>query len=69
MRVIVFCPTILSAANPIYETLKYLEDDDIILDYSDDKLLNKLDEIEIEKKEIEDDTNENLLDFTSYKMR
>ena len=54
MRVIVFCPTILSAANPIYETLKYLDDDDIILDYSDNKLLNKLDEIEIEKKEIED---------------
>ena len=54
MRVIVFCPTILSAANPIYETLKYLDDDDIILDYSDNKLLDKLDEIETEKKDIED---------------
>ena len=54
MRVIVFCPTILSAANPIYETLKYLDDDDIILDYSDNKLLEKLDDIENEKKEIED---------------
>ena len=54
MRVIVFCPTIMSAANPIYETLKYLDDDDIILDYSDNKLLEKLDDIENEKKEIED---------------
>jgi hypothetical protein len=54
MRVIVFCPTILSAANPIYETLKNLDEDDIILDYSDEKLLNKLDEIEEEKQEIED---------------
>ena len=54
MRVIVFCPTILSAANPIYETLKYLDHDDIILDYSDDKLLDKLDDIEAEKQEIED---------------
>ena len=54
MRVIVFCPTIMSTANPIYDTLKYLDEDDIIMDYSDDKLLNKLDEIEKEKEEIED---------------
>jgi hypothetical protein len=54
MRVIVFCPTILSAANPIYNTLKYLDEDDIIMDYSDEKLLSKLDEIEKEKEEIED---------------
>ena len=53
IRVIVFCPTIMSSANPIYETLKYLDEDDIIMDYSDDKLLNKLDEIEKEKEEIE----------------
>ena len=53
MRVIVFCPTILSVANPIYETLKYLDDDDIIMDYSDNKLLDKLDEIEKEKEDIE----------------
>jgi hypothetical protein len=32
-----FCPTIHSAANPIYESLKYLDEDDTILDYSDDK--------------------------------
>ncbi len=49
MRVIVFCPTIMSTVNPIYDKLKYLDEDDIILDYSDDKLLDKLDEIENEK--------------------
>ena len=54
MRVIVFWPTVHSVANPIYDTLKYLDEDDIILDYSDDKLLDKLDEIEKEKEEIED---------------
>ena len=48
MRVIVFCPTIMSSANPIYETLKYLDEDDIVMEYSDDKLLDKLDEIEKE---------------------
>jgi hypothetical protein len=54
MRVIVFCPTINSSANPIYESLKHLDENDIILDYSDDKLLDKLQEIEDEKKFIED---------------
>jgi hypothetical protein len=54
MRIIVFCPTILSVANPIYDTLKYLDDDDIIMEYSDNKLLDKLDEIEKEKEDIKD---------------
>lgn len=54
MRVIVFCPTINSSANPIYESLKNLDENDIILDYSDDKLLDKLHEIEEEKKFIEE---------------
>ena len=54
MRVIVFCPSINSSANPIYESLKHLDENDIILDYSDDKLLDKLQEIEDEKKFIED---------------
>ncbi len=31
MRVIVFCRTIHSSANPIYESLKFLNEDDIIL--------------------------------------
>ena len=54
MRVIVFCPTIHSSANPIYETLKYLNEEDIILDYSDYKLLDKLQEIEQEKQFIQE---------------
>jgi hypothetical protein len=41
MRVIVFCPTINSSANPIYESLKHVDENDITLDYSDDKLLDK----------------------------
>ena len=53
MRVIVFCPTINSSANPIYESLKHLDENDIILDYSDDKLLDKLQEIEQEKEDIQ----------------
>ena len=53
MRVILFCPTAHSVANPIFETLRYL-DEDIILEYSDDKLLDKLNEIEKEKEDIKD---------------
>ena len=52
MRVIVFSPTVHSAANPIYDTLKYLDEDEIIMDYSDNKLLDKLDEIEKGKENI-----------------
>jgi hypothetical protein len=44
----------MSSANPIYETLKYLDEDDIVMDYSDNKLLDKLDEIEKEKEDIKD---------------
>ena len=54
IRIIVFCPTVMSSANPIYETLKYLDEDDIVLEYSDMKLLGKLDEIEKEKQDIAD---------------
>ena len=52
MRVFVFCPTIMSSANPIYETLKYLDEDDIVMDYSDDKFLDELEEIEKEKEDL-----------------
>jgi hypothetical protein len=56
IRVIVRCQTIMSTlvstANPIYETLKYLDEDDIIMNDSDNKLLDKLDEIEREKKRL-----------------
>ncbi len=44
--------TLVSTANPIYETLKYLDEDDIIMNDSDNKLLDKLDEIEREKKRL-----------------
>ena len=54
MRIIVFCPTLNSAANPIYQTLNNLDENDIILEYADYKLLEKLDEIEKEKKDIEE---------------
>jgi hypothetical protein len=43
----------MAVANPIYDTLKYLDEDDIIMDYSDNKLLDKLDDIEKEKEDIE----------------
>jgi hypothetical protein len=50
MRVIAFCPTIMSTANPIYETLKKLDEDDIAMDYSGKKILDKLDEMEKGKR-------------------
>jgi len=49
-----FCPTANSDANPVFKTLKNLDDDDIVLNYTDDKLIDKLDSIEHDKKEIED---------------
>ena len=54
IRIILFCPTYHSSANPIFQTLRDLEEEDVVLDYSDDKLLDKLHEIEMEKKEIEE---------------
>lgn len=57
IRIIVFCPTVMSSANPIYDTLKYLDEDDIVLEYSDFKLIGKLDEIEKEKQDIADYNN------------
>jgi len=53
-RVILFAPTAYSQANPIYKTLESLDEDDIILQYSDDKLNEKLQSIEDDKQEIED---------------
>ncbi len=38
IRTILFCPTGNSEANPVYKTLSSLDDDDIILQYSDDQL-------------------------------
>ncbi len=47
IRTILFCPTGNSEANPIYTTLKSLDfSNDVILNYSDTKLIEKLNEIE-----------------------
>ncbi len=55
MRTILFCPTGNSDFNKIYETLDSLDkENDVILDYSDEKLLDVLEEIANEEKEIKD---------------
>jgi hypothetical protein len=54
VRVILFCPTANSPANPIYTTVKDLDEEDIHLTYRDEDLLKVLDEIEAERKEIKE---------------
>ena len=55
IRTILFSPTGKSEANPIYTTLKSLDfDNDVIEHYTDNKLIEKLNEIEKDKEEIED---------------
>ena len=54
IRTILFCPTGNSEANPVYKTLSSLDDDDIILQYSDDQLNDKIMEIQQDKEDIED---------------
>ena len=53
IRIILFCPTYHSSANEIFKTLKDLDEADVILNYSDDSLLEILHEIQEEKEEIE----------------
>jgi len=57
IRTILFCPTANSAANPRFSSLKSLSEDDIILNYSDDLLLDKIEEIANDKQEIEEYNN------------
>ena len=52
-RIILFAPTANSDANPVYKTLKNLDEDDIILQYSDDILLDKIESIKQDKEDIE----------------
>jgi len=53
-KIVLFSPTAHSSLNPIYHSLKHLDwDKDVVLDYSDDKLQVRLDEIEELKFEIE----------------
>ncbi len=58
IRTILLCPTANSVANPIFQSLKSLQEEDVILNYSDDILLDKIhhkiEEISIEKQEIAD---------------
>ena len=42
IRTILFAPTAYSQANPIYKTLKSLDENDIILEYPDEILLDKI---------------------------
>lgn len=48
-RIIVFSPTI--TANPIFNSLKHLDEDDIITDYSDDRLVSVIEDIKQEQEE------------------
>lgn len=55
IRTILFCPTGNSEANPIYKTLNSLDfENDVILQYTENALLDKIDEIEQDKKDIEE---------------
>jgi len=55
MRTILFCPTGNSDFNKIYTTLESLDQEkDIILEYSDEALLNVLDNIKSEEDEIKE---------------
>ena len=55
MRTILFCPTGNSDFNKIYTTLESLDQEkDVILEYSDEALLNVLDNIKSEEEEIKE---------------
>ena len=55
MRTILFAPTGMSDFNKIYTTLETLDQEkDIILEYSDEKLLEVLDNIKNEEEEIKE---------------
>lgn len=50
-RIILFSPTI--AGNPIFTALQHLSEDDIVSNYSDERLLEKIQDVEQERKETE----------------
>ena len=55
IRTILFSPTGKSEANPIYTSLSSLDfDNDVIENHTDDKVIEKLNEIEKDKEDIED---------------
>lgn len=54
MRIIVISPTAKSGANVVYETLQSLNDEDIHFEYSDELLLDILDDIKNKKDEYDE---------------
>jgi hypothetical protein len=48
-RIVLFSPT--SDANPVFTSLKHLDPDDIITSYSDDKLLDVVEDVKHEREE------------------
>ena len=55
IKTILFSPTGKSEANPIYTSLKSLDfENDVIENYTDTKLIEKINEIEKDKEDIED---------------
>jgi hypothetical protein len=56
-RIILFCPTANSVANPVFKTLKSLDEDDIHTEYSDELLSKVLEEIKDEYETINNYNN------------
>jgi hypothetical protein len=52
LRHILFSPT--AASNPVFSALKYLDEDDIINDYTDEKLIELVDEIKAERRALKE---------------
>jgi hypothetical protein len=52
IRHFLFSPT--AASNPVFNALKYLDEDDIINDYTDEKLLEIIEEIKEERKKVKE---------------
>ena len=64
-RIILFCPTANSEANPIFKTLKSLDEDDIHTEYSDGLLTDVLEQIKEEYETI-NDYNEYIKAYYKY---
>lgn len=64
-RTILFCPTANSIANPVFKTLKSLDEDDIHTEYSDELLSEVLEQIKDEYETI-NDYNEYIKAYYKY---
>ena len=65
IRTILFCPTANSVANPVFKTLKSLDEDDIYTDYSDELLADVLEQIK-DEYDIINDYNEYIKAYYKY---